>query len=176
MRALGWRFIGGFADAPRQVLIGAPHTSNLDGLVGLAAAAACDVGVQVFAKRQLFWGPLGAALRAFGGIPVDRDAPVGLVERATKALRPGHAGIIAITPEGTRAAVPRWKTGFHRIALAAEAPIAVVAIDWGRREIGVKGTLVPTGDLDADLARIGHLLEGVEGRHPDRATPPLAGR
>ncbi|WP_198948728.1 1-acyl-sn-glycerol-3-phosphate acyltransferase [Rubrivirga sp. SAORIC476] len=172
MRVLGWRFVGGFADVPRQVIIGAPHTSNLDGLVGLAAAAACDIGVQVFAKRQLFWGPLGVTLRAFGGVPVDRDAPVGLVEHAAAALRPGRAGIVAITPEGTRSAVPRWKTGFHRIALAADVPIAIVAIDWGRKEIGVTGTLVPTGDLDADLAAIGHLLDGVQGRHPDRATLP----
>ena len=172
MRVLGWRFVGGFADVPRQVVIGAPHTSNLDGLVGLAAAAACDIGVQIFAKRQLFWGPVGVALRAFGGLPVDRDAPVGLVEHAAAALRPGRAGIVALTPEGTRSAVPRWKTGFHRIALAAGVPIAIVAIDWGRKEIGVTGTLVPTGDLDADLAAIGRLLDGVQGRHPTRATLP----
>ncbi|WP_420454468.1 1-acyl-sn-glycerol-3-phosphate acyltransferase [Rubrivirga sp.] len=171
LRALGWRFVGGFADAPRQVAIGAPHTSNWDGLVGLAAVAACDIGVKVFAKRQLFWGPLGWALRAFGGVPVDRDAPGGMVGRAVEVLGRGRQ-IVAITPEGTRGAVPRWKTGFHRIAVAAGVPVAVVAIDWGRREIGVKGTVVPSGDLDADLAAIGDLLAGVEGRHPDRATLP----
>ncbi len=174
MRLLGWRFVGGFADAPRQVVVGAPHTSNLDGLVGLAAAAVCDVGVSLFAKRQLFWGPLGWALRAFGGVPVDRDAPGGMVGRAVDVLGRDQQ-IVAITPEGTRRAVPRWKTGFHRIAVAADVPIAVVAIDWGRKEIGVAGTVVPSGDLDADLAAIGDLLAGVEGRHPERATRPTAG-
>ncbi len=176
MRALGWRFVGGFADRSRQVLIGAPHTSNWDGIVGLAAAAACDVGFHVFAKRQLFWGPLGWGLRAFGGVPVDRSAPGGLVGRAVAALTAGGPEFVAITPEGTRSAVERWKTGFHRMAVEADVPIAVIALDWGRREIGVKGTLVPSGDLDADLGAIGALLAGVEGRHPARATLPAAGR
>jgi 1-acyl-sn-glycerol-3-phosphate acyltransferase len=176
LRALGWRFVGGFADRPRQVLIGAPHTSNWDGIVGLAAAAACDVGVHVFAKRQLFWGPVGWGMRAFGGVPVERSAPGGLVGRAVAALTAGGPEFVAITPEGTRSAVERWKTGFHRMAVEADVPIAVVALDWGRKEIGVKGTLVPSGDLDADLGAIGALLAGVEGRRPARATLPPAGR
>ncbi|PAP78844.1 hypothetical protein BSZ37_17855 [Rubrivirga marina] len=175
LRALGWRFVGGFADRPRQVLIGAPHTSNWDGIVGLAAAAACDVGIHVFAKRQLFWGPIGWGLRAFGGVPVERSAPGGLVGRAVAALTAGGPEFVAITPEGTRSAVAHWKTGFHRMAVEAGVPICVVALDWGRKEIGVKGTLVPSGDFDADLAAIGALLAGVEGRHPERATLPPAG-
>ena len=174
MRLLGWRFVGGFADRPQQVLIGAPHTSNWDGVVGLAAAAACDVGVYIFAKRQLFWGPVGWALRAFGGVPVDRAAPGGLVGRAVARLTAGEPAFVAVTPEGTRSAVPRWKTGFHRMAVEAGVPIAVVALDWGRKEIGVVGTLAPSGDLAADLAAIGGLLADVEGRHPARATLPAA--
>ena len=171
LAALGWRLVGGFADAPRQVLVGAPHTSNWDGIVGLAAAAACGVGVQVLAKRQLFVGPVAWGLRLFGGIPVDRDAPGGLVGGAVERLRQGP-GIVALTPEGTRAAVPRWKTGFHRIAVEAEVPIAVAALDWGRRQIGIVGTVAPSGDLDADLAAIGGLLAGVAGRHPEQGTLP----
>jgi len=172
MRTLGWRFVGGFADAPRQVLIGAPHTSNWDGIVGLAAAAACGVGFNVFAKRQLFWPPVGWLLRLFGGVPVDRSRPGGLVEGAVERLTSGRPTIVAITPEGTRSAVERWKTGFHRIAVEADVPIAVAAIDWGTREIGIVGTVVPSGDLDADLGAIGRLLAGVEGKHPERARLP----
>ena len=172
MRLLGWRFVGGFADRPQQVLIGAPHTSNWDGVVGLAAAAACDVGVHIFAKRQLFWGPVGWVLRAFGGVPVDRSAPGGLVGRAVARLTSGEPAFVAITPEGTRSAVAHWKTGFHRMAVEAGVPIAVVALDWGRKEIGVVGTLAPSGDLRADLAAIGGLLADVQGRHPTRATLP----
>ena len=114
-------------------------------------------------------------LRGLGGVPVERSVPGGLVGRAVAALTAGGPEFVAITPEGTRGAVERWKTGFHRIATEAGVPISVIAIDWRRKEIGVKGTLVPSGDLDADLGVIGALLAGVEGRHPDRATLPPAG-
>ena len=37
LRLGGWRMEGEFPDLPRLVLIGAPHSSNWDGLWGLAA-------------------------------------------------------------------------------------------------------------------------------------------
>ena len=172
MRRMGWRYVGGFADVPRQVLVAAPHTSNWDGVVGLAAAAACGVGVNVFAKRQLFRGPVGWLLRLFGGVPVDRDQPGGLVGGAVARLRGAEPRIVAVTPEGTRAATDRWKSGFHRMAVEADVPVAVAALDWGQRRVGIVGTIAPSGDLAADLGAIGTLLAGVEGKHPDRATLP----
>lgn len=176
MGTLGWRFTGGFSSAPHQVLVAAPHTSNWDGIIGLAAAAVCGVSVRVFAKRQLFVGPVGWLLRLFGGIPVDRSRPGGLVAHAVEVLTGAEPAIVAVTPEGTRSAVEQWRTGFHRMAVEAGVPIAVAAIDWGRREVGVVGTIQPSGDLEADLGAIGTLLEGVEGKHPERATLPAPSR
>lgn len=172
LRALGWRFIGGFPDRPQFVMIGAPHTSNWDAVVGLAAAAVVGIRFNVFAKRQAFVGPLGWLLRQFGGVPVDRSAPGGLVGGAVERLGRGTPMAVAITPEGTRSAVANWKTGFHRIAVEAGVPIVVIALDWGRREIGVVGTMEPSGDLEADLGAIGALLDGVLGKHPERQTLP----
>lgn len=37
---LGWRLEGTFPDLPKFILVGYPHTSNWDAVVGLAAAAA----------------------------------------------------------------------------------------------------------------------------------------
>ena len=172
MRRMGWRYVGGFADAPRQVLVAAPHTSNWDGIIGLAAAAACGVGFSVFAKRQLFRGPVGWLLRLFGGVPVDRDQPGGLVGGAVERLRGGEARIVAVTPEGTRAAVDRWKSGWHRMAVEAGVPVAVAALDWGRKQVGIVGTIAPSGNYAADLGAVGALLAGVEGKHPERGTRP----
>ena len=59
LKALGWRYVGGFTNAPRQVLIGWPHTSNWDGIIGLGAAALCGIDVNVLAKRALFRPPGG---------------------------------------------------------------------------------------------------------------------
>ena len=179
LRLLGWRFVGGFADAPRQVLIGWPHTSNWDGIVGLAAASVCGIDTRIFAKKALFRPPVGWAMRAFGGIPVEREKPGGLVERAVErfaeAEARGEGFVLAVAPEGTRGRGGGWKTGFHRIAVRAGVPIAVVVIDHGRKQIGATGTVVPSGDLAADLAAIESLLVGVRGRHPERETLPTEG-
>ena len=67
--SLGWEFTGGFANEPRQILIGWPHTSNWDGIIGLAAGSICGIDVHVFAKKALFNGPIGWIMRELGGIP-----------------------------------------------------------------------------------------------------------
>lgn len=176
---LGWKFVGGFANAPRQVLIGWPHTSNWDGIVGLAAASVVGLDARIFAKDALFRPPVGWILRGFGGIPVDRSRGGGMVERAIERFAEAESRdegfVLAIAPEGTRSKIKEWKTGFHRIAVRAGVPIAVIALDFGRKQIGCVGTLVPSGDLAADLAAIEDILEGVRGRHPEKETPPTAG-
>ena len=43
---------------------------------------------------------------------------------------------IAITPEGTRKAVPDWKKGFYIIAQKAGVPIVLTYIDFAKKEIG----------------------------------------
>jgi len=172
LRLFGWRYAGGFSDAPAQILIGAPHTSNWDAVLALSAAAGCGIGVDVFAKRQLFWGPLGWILRGLGGVPIDREQPGGLVGAAVAQLTSPHGAVVAVAPEGTRGPVDKWKTGFHRMAVAAGAPIAVLGIDWGRKEIALKGTFLASGDFETDLGVIGGLLAGVEAKHPERAFLP----
>ncbi|GAB5534707.1 MAG: lysophosphatidylcholine acyltransferase [Rubricoccaceae bacterium] len=171
LRLMGWTWTGGFPNQPRMMLIGAPHTSNWDGVVGLAAAAACEIDVRVLAKAELFRFPFGGIMRWLGIVPVQRDAPGGLVEQAIVRLSGPEPSALGITPEGTRGRVERWKTGFHRIAVAANVPIVVVGIDWGRKQIGVNGAFYPTGDLATDLDTIATLLDGVVGKHPDRDSP-----
>ncbi|OZC03145.1 1-acyl-sn-glycerol-3-phosphate acyltransferase [Rubricoccus marinus] len=179
LKALGWRYVGGFTNAPRQVLIGWPHTSNWDGIIGLGAAALCGIDVNVLAKRALFRPPVGWILRSFGGIPVERTRPGGLVEEAIERFEAAEASggtlVLAMAPEGTRGRGEGWKTGFHRIAVRAGVPIAVLCFDYRRKEIGVVGTVVPSGDLDQDLAAISALLVDVRGRHPEKATPAASG-
>ena len=154
-----------------MMLIGAPHTSNWDGVVGLAAAAACEIDVRVMAKAELFRFPFGSCLRWLGITPVQRDAPGGLVEQAIQRLSGPEPCALGITPEGTRGRVERWKTGFHRIAVGANVPIVVVGIDWGRKQVGVHGAFQPSGDLETDLDTIATVLEGVAGKHPERESP-----
>ncbi len=175
LATLGVRLAGGFAAVPRAVLVGWPHTSNLDGIIALAGVAVIGLRPTILVKHSLFrWG-VGSVLRAFGGRPVRRGAPGGVVGQSVEALTASERMWIAISPEGTRGRGTGWKTGWHRTAAGAGVPVSVLAFDWGqrrseRRLVGL-GAVVPTGDLAADTAAVEALLAGVVGRRPHLATP-----
>jgi hypothetical protein len=78
---------------------------------------------------------------------------------------------MAIAPEGTRSLTPHWKSGFHRLALAADVPVGLAFIDWSRREVGISGYVRMTGDREADMARIGAAYAGKVGLRPENAGP-----
>lgn len=174
IRLLGWRIEGAFPDTPKFVMIGAPHTSNWDGIVGLSAVMALGIEVHVFAKHTLFWGPMGWALRALGGIPVDRKSPdrADLVEMAIQEFAARDAFILGVAPEGTRSKSARWKTGFHRIAVAADMPVVCIALDHGNKRVGPIATLAMTGDLSRDLTALAEIYRPIQGKNPENTTLP----
>ena len=67
----GWK-VPPFPDVEKAIVVGGPHTSNWDGVVGLTAAVALGLNARFLIKHSLFKGPLGWLLRRLGGIPVDR--------------------------------------------------------------------------------------------------------
>jgi 1-acyl-sn-glycerol-3-phosphate acyltransferase len=148
----GWRIIGDAPHEPKFVAIVAPHTSNWDFVVCVATMFALDLKIRWLGKEQLFWGPLGAFLYRLGGWPVRRDTAEGLVGQAAEIIKSQQQFILALAPEGTRSRVPRWRTGFYRIAEAAHVPIVPVALDWDRKEIVIRDPVWPTGDMSRDLA------------------------
>ena len=72
---------------------------------------------------------------------------------------------LGITPEGTRKAVKHWKSGFLRIARAADVPILPVFIDYPTKTFTLGVPQYASGDDDADLARIRALFRGYRGKH-----------
>ncbi len=164
-RAAGWTFPGSIPDIPKAVIVVAPHTSNWDFVIGAAAMLAMDLDARFLGKHTLFTGPLGAFMRFLGGIPVDRSGRgKGVVEDMVARFQTSDQLILALAPEGTRKAVTQWKTGFHRIALAADVPIVATALDWGRREIRFREPLPPTEDVAADIEELQQFFAGARGR------------
>jgi 1-acyl-sn-glycerol-3-phosphate acyltransferase len=151
---LGWRVEGEIPNLPRCVLIIAPHTSNWDFVIGLAALLALDLRVTWLGKHQIFRWPFGALWRSLGGVPVDRSSPDGVVEHAAAVLGPGRSAFLGMAPEGTRRKVERWKSGFWRIARAAAVPILPVAFDFRTRAVVFAAPFTPTADYAADLAAL----------------------
>jgi 1-acyl-sn-glycerol-3-phosphate acyltransferase len=137
-----------------MVMIGAPHTTNWDFVVALAAAFALRLGFSWVGKHLLFRPPVRWFFRWLGGIPVDRRASHGFVQQMVGEFDRRSQFLLAIAPEGTRKAVERWKTGFYHIAQGAGVPILLVTFDRGRKAIHIGPSVAASGDLAADMERI----------------------
>ena len=165
LRLGGWRVVGPIPDLPRAVLIAAPHSSNWDGLWGFAAKLALGLRITVLGKHQLFWWPLSVLLRKLGVIPVDRAAPQGTVGQAAQMIVRSDQLWFALTPEGTRRRVERWKTGFWKIADATRVPIVPAYFHYPDKVIGIGEPFHTTGDAQADIARIREWYSQWQGRN-----------
>lgn len=175
VRLAGWR-IPPFPDVDKAIVVGGPHTSNWDGVIGLCGAIALGLNARFLIKHSLFWGPLGWILRRLGGIPVNRSRAGGVVGQAVRELQQSDRLILVVTPEGTRRNARQWKTGFHRIAREAGVPIVVTVADYATREFHFPLILEPSDDLEADLEKIYQCFASVTPRHPDRLSDPVRER
>ncbi|MDQ3287112.1 MAG: lysophospholipid acyltransferase family protein [Pseudomonadota bacterium] len=166
LRLGGWRMAGAFPDIPKLVLIGAPHSSNWDGILGLAAKLALGLDIRILGKHSLFEVPLmGALLRWMGVIPVDRRAAQGVVEQMCTLMHESDQLWLGLAPEGTRKQVERWKTGFWKIAHAADVPVLPVYFHYPDKIIGVGPPFELTDDMAADIARIRAWYRPWRGKH-----------
>jgi 1-acyl-sn-glycerol-3-phosphate acyltransferase len=154
LRAGGWRVVGRFPDEKKLVIIAAPHSSNWDGIWGMAAKIALGVRIVVLGKAQLFWWPLGPVLRRLGAVPLDRSSPQGTVEQAIKLIRESDSIYYVLAPEGTRRKVEKWKSGFLKIAHGAGVPVLMVYFHYPQKIIGLGELFRTTGDIEADMAAI----------------------
>jgi len=163
---LGWRVEGEFPDRPKLLAIVAPHTTNWDFPIGLAAVYALGLRVRFLGKHTLFRPPLGWLMRWWGGIPVIRDSPQGAVAQVVEVIEREPAIFLAVTPAGTRKRGTPWRSGFYHIAHAAGVPILPIAFDGDRRAIVLFELFRTSGDYDADLPRLMAPYDGIRGVKP----------
>lgn len=164
---LGWKTEGQLPDTPKWVCIVAWHTSSWDFPIGLAASWAFRIHTSFLGKDPLFRGPFGWFFRAVGGIPVDRSRHNNLVGAAVAAFKEKPHLVFVVAPEGTRRKLDHWKSGFYHIALEAGVPIVPAFLDYGRKAVGFGPAMYPTGDVEADLAKIRTFYSTVTPRHPE---------
>lgn len=171
LKALGWRAAFVPPPEPRVLVLVYPHTSNWDFFWGMLGRWAAGWPLLWLAKHTLFVGPVGVVLRAWGGIPVNRAAAEGFVDELARTIRARPYALLAITPEGTRSYRDHWKSGFYRLARAADLPLGIGYIDYATRTVGVSEYFRLSGDPDADLARIAQAYQHRRARHPALAAP-----
>ena len=172
----GWRVTFSGLPALQGVVIAYPHTSNWDFIVGILAKWAIGIPAHFWAKHSLFDFPVfGRWLRWVGGLPIDRRAARGavgqMVDTFGEHAQQGQLLWLAIAPEGTRRKTPGWRSGFYQVAHQADVPLALIRLDYGRKEVRVDSFIRLTGDVTADYARLVRQFEGVVGCRPEQAAP-----
>ncbi|MEM9142808.1 MAG: 1-acyl-sn-glycerol-3-phosphate acyltransferase [Bacteroidota bacterium] len=165
-RLLGWRLIGTFPKRDKLVVVVVPHTSWVDFFLGLLIRRVVGQEIHFIAKKSLFKPPLGWYFRWMGGTPVDRSTNNDTVSAIVQLFRERKVFRLALSPEGTRKKVTQWKTGFYYIAKKAEVPVALVAFDYGQKQVKFSTPMVPTEDKEADFAQYYAFFKGVKGKVP----------
>ena len=169
----GWTLHGELPDEPKVMVVCAPHTSNLDGVMVAAVVMALQIRIKVMAKDSLFRPPLAGFMKWIGGLPIDRNAAGGIVQASIDKFAEYDQLWVGVAPEGTRHASEQWKTGFYRIAAAAGIPMTMAVMDYGKKEIRFPMTLRAGDDPERDMATILNCFRGARGRHPERMSRPL---
>ncbi|MFA5505023.1 MAG: 1-acyl-sn-glycerol-3-phosphate acyltransferase [Vulcanimicrobiota bacterium] len=170
-KILGWKFVGERPPEKKVMLLGAPHTSNLDYFLTLALIHHWQLPLRYLVKNNAFKGPLAPILKSLGGIPVDRSKSNQLVDSMVETIKAQDEIAMGVLPEGTRKYVEYWKSGFYFIAVGAEIPIYPVLVDGAEKTILMGPKMVPSGDLEGDVALLADFFGDTKGVKPEKSGP-----
>lgn len=169
-KAFGWQFVGEIPNVPKMVIIGAPHTSNRDFFLFLAAIYNYRIDVSFLGKHTLFRWPFGFLFTKVGGIPVDRTQTRGIVAQVTEAFDRSDRMILVIAPEGTRGAAGGWKSGFVEIASAAQVPVVCAGVGPGG-VLTLSKPMTVGEDRKIFMDKVREFYEDKTGLRPERRSP-----
>ena len=167
-RLTGWKITQPLPPDAKLVITGAPHTTNWDYYLFLLAIFYLRRRPYVTIKKELFFPPLGWILRLFGGVPIDRQNPKGIVEQIIEKVKNTNRILMVFTPEGTRSYTEYWKPGFYRVAMEADTRILCVAVNYPEKTLYFDLLFKPTGDIEADFEQIKVYQETYgHGKYPE---------
>lgn len=165
----GWKTEGRIPYEEQQLLfIVAPHTSWKDVFVGLAARSVLKLrDTRFLGKKELFDGPFGWLFRRWGGTPVDRFSPHGMVGQVADLYKNNSRFWLAMSPEGTRKKVDKLRTGFYFIAKTAGIPIQMIALDFKNKRMVFPPIFHTTDNEEKDFEHILNFFSNYEGAVPE---------
>jgi 1-acyl-sn-glycerol-3-phosphate acyltransferase len=168
LRLLGWTFYGEFPDSKKMIIAVGPHTSNWDFVVGLAVIFYLRLKVSFLGKHSIFIPPFDRLLKRWGGIPVQRHKAQGVVQQLVETMNSREQMILALSPEGTRSRIERWKTGFLQIANQANVPVVLVSFDYGKKQIGFGPMMNISENIDLEMTKVLQFYANVQAKFPDK--------
>lgn len=166
-KLLGWKTIGEFPKLNKCVVAVVPHTSWLDFFLGLLIRRVINQEINFIGKKSLFKPPFGWYFRWMGGAPIDRSKSSDTVTAIANIFNEKEVFRLALSPEGTRKKVEKWKTGFYYIAKAANVPILLVAFDYGHKQIKFSQPYFPTENIAEDFKNYKNFFKGAVGKIPE---------
>lgn len=156
-------------DCPKCIICVAPHTSNWDFIIGELACHALEWKASFLMKETWFFFPLNYFFKAIGGIPVPRKKQGSeLTEAIITKFNSCTSLKLAITPEGTRKKVNKWRSGMFYISMGANVPIVLAAIDYKYKHITINDIFQPTGDVEADMSYIKNYYKHINAKYPEK--------
>ena len=171
-----WRANGVVPEPRKFVIIAAPHTSNWDFVYFLGLTEDLGVKPHFMAKTSLFRWPITNFMLDMGGVPVDRSSNRNYVQQMIDEFGRRDEFMLTIAPEGTRGTVKAWKTGFYHIAVGAGVPLVLGMMDYGSKTGGLGPAIWPTGDYQADMAKVAEIYAKVKPKHPAKGMTEIFAR
>ena len=167
-KILKWKIIGSFPkELKKYVIIAAPHTHWIDFPLGILAKWAEAAPVNYIGKASLFKPPFGFIFRWLGGAPVNRSESTNKVQAIVDVFNKNEKFILALSPEGTRKKVEKWKTGFYYIAKGANVPIVMATLDFKNKQVKISDPYYLTNDMEKDFDLFYTYFKEVEGKIPE---------
>lgn len=166
-KLLGWKTIGEFPNLDKCVVAVVPHTSWLDFFLGLLVRKVINQEINYIGKKSLFNPPFGWYFRWMGGAPIDRSKSSDTVSVIANIFNEKKVFRLALSPEGTRKKVDKWKTGFYYIAKTAKVPIVLVAFDYCNKQIKFSEPQEPSENIEQDFKTYKAFFKGVVGKIPE---------
>ncbi len=166
---LGWRVVGEIPKYNKAIYAVAPHTSNWDFVIGVAAMLAMRIKLKFMGKSSIFIWPFKSLLVKLGGIPIERSKKHGIVEQMVDKFQQSDDLILALAPEGTRSKTTEWKTGFLAIAHKANVPVVTVTLHFDKKEIRFGQASFIGEDIPRELKRIKSYYADACAKNPQAA-------
>jgi 1-acyl-sn-glycerol-3-phosphate acyltransferase len=166
LRLIGWKSILVWPPETHGLILLYPHTSNWDFIIGILFRVGNGLPAHWLGKDSMFKWPFAGLLKSIGGVPINRRERSGFIPATLAEFRKRDWMWLTVAPEGTRAYTDHLKSGFYQLALAADIPIGLAYIDYGRRQVGIDTYVRMTGDRELDLEVLRRFYADKQAREP----------
>lgn len=117
------------------IVIVAPHTSFYDGFIGKIGLLTIGWKHLILSAPWLFKSPMLPIMKMINAIPIKGHNSIYNVANRLKE----NTGLkVIMCPEGHRAKVNKWNSGFFYMAKIANVPIIVVTLNYNTKTITFK--------------------------------------